>query len=47
MVKIKGLNTAKKEIEEIKQALKTKNLITDADLLNAKEKIKSDKQKAK
>jgi len=34
------------EIAELKQALKDKNIITDADLLNAKEKIKSDKQKA-
>lgn len=41
MVKLKGLNTSKKEIEEIKQALKEKKLISEEDLFNAREKLKN------
>ncbi len=40
MVKIKGIKQNNLEIEAIKEALKTKNLISDADLIIAKDKLK-------
>lgn len=39
MVKIKGMNYAKREIEEMKEALKEKKLISEEDLSIARKKL--------
>lgn len=47
MVNIVGLNIAKREIEEIKEALKDKKIISEEDLINAREKLKNVSSKTK